>query len=223
MKPPGLASDSSTRHPAIGSRMWCNAGALDEVEALRQRAELQDVGLGEAQVGEPELGAAPHRVGEARAADVHGEHLAVGLELRGDGGMPPGTAAGDEYPRRVGRRELRRVGVREERAQHAAGETRPARRALPARIRVGFVLRLHAARHIVRDGGERSEREAAPRPAPRPAAATGARRLRRRPGFLFRSTDGTCRAWRAPKAFSRRAQAGKPAPLPLRSRARRIR
>ena len=123
-----------------------HAGALDEVEALPERAEPQDVGLGEAQVGEPELGAAPHRVSEARAADVHGEHPAVGLELRGDGDMPPGTAAGDEYPRRVGRRELRRVGVREKRAQHAPErERRPARGALPARIRVGFVLRLHAA------------------------------------------------------------------------------
>ena len=122
-------------------------------------------------------------------ADVDRRAPGPWSELRGDGGMPAGTAAGDEYPRRVGRRELRRrVGVREDRAQHAA-EGKRARHGARASADTGW-LRTAPAR------GDTSSSTVVRRSTvsdlflgPRPAAATGARRLRPPSrGFLFRST-----------------------------------
>ena len=144
---------------------------------------------------------------------------AVGLQLRGDCGVAPGTAAGDENLRRVRARRAspgRRAG-RASAACVAAGRRLAPGRAASAGTGWSRTAPGRGARPRRAPASATRWSANARWPAPPRGAATCARMLRRRRmASLVRGARGTWRARRARAAFSPSARAPRRARPPLR-------
>ena len=162
MKPPGRSNDSSTRQPANGSAMMVeHADALDEVEAAVDRSELENVGLRVFEIGHAKFAGLARRIGEARQAEVDGQHARAGETLRGFDRVLAGAAAGDQdidfgFAERAecrGGEFVAQVLIDPQRLLRQVGLG-------PARIGIFLVLLPHPQRHVVLDRRQRRDRGA---------------------------------------------------------------
>ena len=153
------AKDSPAGHRVL--EVMQHAGAIDDVEAFGQRAQRQDVGLPVFDVADPELACLARRVGEARQAQIDGQHARIRESPRRADRMPSGAAARDEDSRR-------RVGYPGEiRLREIAAQKRPDRRrrnvasqAQPSGIGIGLVLTAHRRRNPIDHLGQYGDRPA---------------------------------------------------------------
>ena len=126
-----------------------------------QRAHEQDVGLTIIDIADAELARLPHRVREAREAQVDGEDARVRESPRGADRVPAGAAARDEDARgRVGNPgqvRVRKLASQESRDRRLRDVPLDAH---PPRIRIGFVLAAHRRRDFVDDLRQRLDRAA---------------------------------------------------------------
>lgn len=107
-----------------------HAETVDEIEPLGEDRKVEDVGLQVLDIGEAVLLGLPHRVAEARAAEVDGQDRRILVGVGDPHGLQSGAAARDEHTRALDFGRLAFTKMRQ-RDAHSVGEGKRSSDATP--------------------------------------------------------------------------------------------